>query len=396
MADIMKEHGPKVPISFGTGADFITNWAHDFAEQHKHENGGKLVCQIQTRPQSMHMSFSAHNPFEASKVFRTTRRHAKGDLKKLYAELANPTTRAKIMIDMAEFKEGSGKDTQGNGMLKNSTGAMIPKYFTTCQGFFPWHKTYEPGPEASVRSVAKKQGKEPLDLAYDLLLDQDGPHAGVLWRALFGYEGNNNKIMKVLEMDHVIPGFDDAGAHCSILTDATAPTHLVSYYTKDRDGYKLPVQRAVQLLTSKAADLFGLDDRGVLKPGKRADINVCDLEKLDIKEPMWANDLPTGAGRWVQYSEGYRMTLLRGQVTFENDQHTGLLPGGLVRNPKRIGLENVSSVAAVRDDGKTPSAIDLTDHAVGISSGDSVGMSAIARTLRESAKTVQSSTRSKL
>jgi N-acyl-D-aspartate/D-glutamate deacylase len=328
-------------------------------------------------------------------TFRRLWRETKRDLTALKAALSDPSNKALILKDMSEFDEKNGKDLQGGALLRNKAGAMIPKWMLTCQGIYPWHDTYEPPPESSVSAQAKRMGRGPLDIAYDLLLDTEGPHAGALWRVLFGYEGNNEKIRKALEMYHVIPGFDDAGAHCSVLTDATAGTHLISYWARDRNGQKIPVQLAVQKQTGEAAALFGLDDRGVLKPGKRADINVLDFDKLRVKKPYFAKDFPTGAGRWLQYSEGYRMTLTRGVVTFENDQHTGALPGRLVRNPKAVGVENATSVPALRDMGDV-STVDLTDHAVGVSSADTAGLSAIARTLRKSEETVKEAARSRL
>jgi N-acyl-D-aspartate/D-glutamate deacylase len=110
------------------------------------------------------------------------------------------------------------------------------------------------------------------------------------------------------------------------------------------------LEKLVKLQTADAAAIFGLHDRGVLKPGMRADINVMDLDRLQIKAPYWANDLPTNAGRWLQYTEGYHTTVLRGVVTFRNDQHTGKLPGRLVRNPMALGLAGVAGVKAASVD----------------------------------------------
>jgi N-acyl-D-aspartate/D-glutamate deacylase len=110
----------------------------------------------------------------------------------------------------------------------------------------------------------------------------------------------------------------------------------------------LPLELLVRSQTADAARLFGLDDRGVLAVGKRADINVIDMEKLCVLQPFWANDLPTNAGRWLQYTQGYRCTVLRGEVTFENDRHTGALPGRLVRNPAAIGAEAAASRCQLR------------------------------------------------
>ena len=181
----------------------------------------------------------------------------------------------------------------------------------------------------------------PSQVCYDFLLDVQGRHRGVLWRPLFVYQGNNDDIVSALQLDNVMPGFDDAGAHCSILTDATAATSTVCYFGRDRvagDGEKIPMEKIVKMQTSDPASVFGLLDRGVVRTGKRADLNVIDLDKLKLFPPTWANDLPTKAGRWIQETAGYVATICGGIVTFRHDAHTGALPGRLVRNPASVGL----------------------------------------------------------
>ena len=119
----------------------------------------------------------------------------------------------------------------------------------------------------------------------------------------------------------------------------------------------------------------------MLQPGKRADINILDLEKLKALPPYWENDLPTGAGRWLQSTEGYHTTILRGVVTFENNAHTGELPGRLVRNPCCVGLENCIRSETVKAESlvKEKGARDMKDYAVNIS--QTGGASAMARVL---------------
>merc|ERR1719223_1340168 len=95
---------------------------------------------------------------------------------------------------------------------------------------YPFTLSYEPSDDTMISKIAAKSGRSVLDICYDLLLDTKGEHAGVLWRPLFGYTGNNDNIVEALELDDVIPGFDDAGAHCGILTDATSATTTLAYY----------------------------------------------------------------------------------------------------------------------------------------------------------------------
>jgi N-acyl-D-aspartate/D-glutamate deacylase len=96
-------------------------------------------------------------------------------------------------------------------------------------------------------------------------------------------------------------------------------------------GPKLPIELAVRKMTSDTASLYGLNDRGVLEPGKKGDLNVIDLDRLENGLPEVAFDLPAGAPRFIQRARGYEATVVSGEITFRNGEHTGALPGRLVR-----------------------------------------------------------------
>ena len=137
----------------------------------------------------------------------------------------------------------------------------------------------------------------------------------------------------MLQSPLVIPGVSDAGAHLNMFQDGTSPTNMLSFWARDRvRGPQLPIEYAVRKQARDTAYMFGLFDRGTLEVGKRADINVINMETLNILPPVHKHDLPTGAPRWDQAVTGYDYTLLAGEVTFQNGQHTGALPGALVRN----------------------------------------------------------------
>ena len=115
------------------------------------------------------------------------------------------------------------------------------------------------------------------------------------------------------------------------------PTFMLSFWARDRSrGERLPLPYIVHRQTRQTAEFYGLRDRGVLAPGFRADINVIDVEQLNVDSPRMAWDLPTGAPRFVQHGLGYRYTIAGGQVTVEDDEFTGVLPGRLIRGPKAI------------------------------------------------------------
>jgi N-acyl-D-aspartate/D-glutamate deacylase len=130
-----------------------------------------------------------------------------------------------------------------------------------------------------------------------------------------------------------VTGLSDAGAHVTLICDATMPTTQLTYWTRDRRrGERLPLEFLVAKQTAGNARLYGLHDRGVLEPGKRADINVIDLERLSVAPPRAHHDLPAGGTRLIQPVQGYVATMVKGEATRRNDADTGARPGTLVRS----------------------------------------------------------------
>ena len=128
-------------------------------------------------------------------------------------------------------------------------------------------------------------------------------------------------------------GLADGGAHMKMICDASMPTFMLSFWARDRKrGPTLPLEHVVKKLSLKNAELYGMHDRGQIAPGKRADINVIDFEKLSLHMPRIAHDLPKGSPRMLQGSTGYLATLVAGVVTRRNDAETGARPGRLVRS----------------------------------------------------------------
>jgi N-acyl-D-aspartate/D-glutamate deacylase len=125
-------------------------------------------------------------------------------------------------------------------------------------------------------------------------------------------------------------GLADAGAHVGQIMDASQPTFYLTYWIREKGRWAL--EEAIRRLTSDTADLFGIVDRGVLRPGAFADVNVIDLDDLTLHQPEFVHDFPGGAGRYVQGSSGYRYSLVNGQVFMDHGEHTGVLAGRLLRS----------------------------------------------------------------
>lgn len=197
---------------------------------------------------------------------------------------------------------------------------------------------YEPDREASVSGMAAAAGITPLEMMYDLLIREDGKE--LFYQPLGGYNTYNfDFFRKNMQHPNVLFGLSDGGAHCGVIADAGMPTFILTYWARDRvKGERFPLEFLVRKLTSDTAKAYGLNDRGELKPGMLADINVIDFERLRLFRPEAVHDLPAGGKRLVQRVEGYRYTVKSGEVTFDDGQFTGALPGTLVRGGREARI----------------------------------------------------------
>ena len=191
---------------------------------------------------------------------------------------------------------------------------------------------YEPDPDSSFKAIAKKQNISPQEVAYDCLLEKEGK--ALIYHPLFNYlPGNLDFVEKMLNHPYSISGLGDAGAHCGAISDASFPTTLIQHWGRDRTrGKKIPLEKLISMQTLETSRLLGISDRGVLKEGYKADINVIDFDNLTLHEPEVLHDLPAGGRRLVQKASGYEYTIVSGQIAFENGEATGALNGRLIRN----------------------------------------------------------------
>ena len=191
---------------------------------------------------------------------------------------------------------------------------------------------YEPEPDASFEAIAKKQNISPQEVAYDCLLEKEGK--ALIYHPLFNYlPGNLDYVERMLNHPYSISGLGDAGAHCGAISDASFPTTLIQHWGRDRKrGKKIPLEKLISMQTLETSRLLGITDRGVLREGYKADINVIDFENLTLHEPEVLYDLPAGGRRLVQKASGYEYTIVSGQIAFKNGEATGALNGKLIRN----------------------------------------------------------------
>ena len=190
---------------------------------------------------------------------------------------------------------------------------------------------YEPAPDQTVAARAAATGRRPEEVAMDALMADDG--TGMLYFPLFNYsDGDHDALHTLHSSEHTRMGLSDAGAHCGAICDGGMPTFMLTHWTRDRArGERLPLEWVIHRQTAQTAAAFGLADRGLLRPGYRADINVIDYENLGLGRPGLTWDLPAGGRRLIQRAHGYRMTVCAGSVISEDDTATGELPGRLLR-----------------------------------------------------------------
>jgi N-acyl-D-aspartate/D-glutamate deacylase len=194
---------------------------------------------------------------------------------------------------------------------------------------------YEPAPDESIAARATRKGIDPLELLYDQLLERDGRE--LLFAPYANYvDCNYEPSFAMLRHPHTVVGLGDGGAHCGTICDGSYPTYLLTHWCRDRSrGARLPVEFAVHRHTRAAAQLVGLQDRGLIRPGMKADINVIDYENLSLERPSVVRDLPASGRRLMQTARGYLATVVSGEIVVDHDRATGALPGRLLRGARR-------------------------------------------------------------
>jgi len=195
-------------------------------------------------------------------------------------------------------------------------------------------ENYEPAASESAQALAEQSGKSPQEVVYDAMMARNGE--GLLYFPLFGYSSNDfTAIEASLRHPQVGISLADGGAHCGSICDAGTPTFMLTHWARDRTrGDKLPIEDIIRIQTKDTAEQYGLNDRGVLEVGKKADINVIDFEKLNSLPPEVRFDLPAGGRRLYQGAVGYDATIVSGQIVFRDGIETGVMPGRLIRGPQ--------------------------------------------------------------
>jgi N-acyl-D-aspartate/D-glutamate deacylase len=315
MRRMMEASGRPLSLSLMQYAHAPNRWRQvlDLIEQANDEHL-LIRAQVCGRPvgQMAGLSFS-RNPFFYCPSYREVGGLPLAD--KLSA-LRDPRRRARIL---AEFPGDSG--SPGRNHLINFANMYE----------FGERPDYEPPPSESIEARAAAEGAPAAEFVYDLLVRGNGET--VLYLPVVNYVDNSvAAVRSMLGHAHTVPGLGDGGAHCGFICDASLPTYMLQRWARTGE---FPVERVVKALTADTARAVGLEDRGILAPGLRADLNVIDLAKLSLPRPYMVADLPLGGARIAQDPAGFDVTVVAGVVTYRNGRATGALPGRLVRGVTR-------------------------------------------------------------
>jgi N-acyl-D-aspartate/D-glutamate deacylase len=239
-------------------------------------------------------------------------------------ELKRPETRARILAESAD-----PNPTIVLGRLAREFDHMF------LLGDPP---DYEQPFEQSIAARARRLGVTPEELAYDLMLERDGRNN--LYVTLCNYEyGSLDSSLEMMRHAGAVLGLGDGGAHCGTICDGSYPTFMLTHWVRDRTrGERLPLPVVVKWLSHDTARAVGLQDRGIIAPGFKADLNLFNLDRLHLHAPEVAHDLPSGGRRLVQRADGYAATIVSGTVVYRDGMPTGALPGRLVRGPQNVVL----------------------------------------------------------
>jgi N-acyl-D-amino-acid deacylase len=318
LAEVSKRTG--APVTFlmiqSMGAPDL--WMEQLSAVAKaNAEGAKLVPQVAGRPGGMLIGVATYHGLMRRPTFR--RLESELSYEALLHELQKPEVKAAILAE-ENLPEDPNRQYES---IADNMAYMFEKLFVL--GDPP---DYEPTRDRSIAGIAEASGKDPWEVLYDSIAG-----GALLLGAFTNYaNGSQDHLAVMLENPDTVLGLSDGGAHVRFICDASLPTYMLTHWTRDRTrGDRLSLESIVRKQTALTAEVVGLTDRGTLEVGKKADINVIDLDRLTLRPPHPADDLPAGGRRILQDASGYVATIVSGVVTRRDDLDTGARPGRLVR-----------------------------------------------------------------
>ena len=318
MRDLSKETGLPVSFILAQASHNPTEWREILRWMEAAvAEGANLRAQVAVRPAGMLLSFD--NPMHPFKGHPSYLEVAELPFAERIRMLSEPALRAKLSAEQSGL-----------------TGKFDSQFVTHFDNMYPLGDPpdYEPTADKSVAAIAARENRSPQAVLLDAMLASGG--SDFIYYPIINYADTSFEPMReMLLHPQALLSLSDGGAHCGVICDASSPTYMLTHWVRDRRrGPRLELEAAVRLQTRATAEAYGLYDRGLLAAGMRADVNVIDFEHLHLHAPQAVRDLPAAGRRLVQRVDGYRFTVVGGEITYDNGVPSGALPGRLIRGPQ--------------------------------------------------------------
>jgi N-acyl-D-aspartate/D-glutamate deacylase len=270
--------------------------------------GGRMFAQVHSRSLSAVLSFRTQTPFDKMPVWKEIRALPLAEQK---LKFRDPALRPKLVEAAKARFEGAPRGTEARPAV------------------FDWLFVMERvhGPHRSVAEIARERGCDPVEAMIDLGVESD---FNVFFLQPIANE-DQDIALELMRLPRAVVTFSDSGAHVSQLMDSSLQTHLLAHWVRERQAFTL--EQAVRMLTLVPATQWGFAERGLIREGMAADLVVFDPDTIAAELPQVVHDLPAGAKRLTQRCRGIAATVVNGEVLLRDGQHTGALPGRLLRGP---------------------------------------------------------------
>ena len=323
LEDMVKVSGRPLSISVLQRVGATDQWRRVLARiERANAAGTPIRAQVATRGIGVILGLEAtFHPFIGFPSYKAL---AHLPLAERVRELARPEVKARILAEKSDKVAGDGS------AVPPLVDKLLEAFDLVAMSLFRLadRPDYEPKREASLFGEAMRAKRRALDVTYDALLEDDGHQ--LLYFPIYNYaSGSLSEVGEMLRHPHAILGLGDGGAHVGTICDVSFSTFLLSHWVRDRGA--MTIEAAIHKLTGEPAAWLGFGDRGVLRPGRRADVNVIDLPALALHRPELLRDLPAGGKRFLQRATGYRATLVRGELIAEDGRLTAARPGRIAR-----------------------------------------------------------------
>jgi N-acyl-D-aspartate/D-glutamate deacylase len=318
MRRLAEQTGCPVMFLLGQHNADAQQWKRQFAVCEEAAKAGvPLIPQVAGRPIKILMCIEGEHPFRFLPGYQAIKDLP---LAERVARMRDPEMRARLLAEKDPDAVGISRLYQSSRFWQGTYVAGEPV-------------SHMPDRSQNIVAIAQREGRSPAAVAYDRLLEKDG-HAFLVYTILNYAEGTPDVVFESLRHPLAVVGLSDAGAHTRFVCDGGVHSYILGQWHREwgpGHKYHLPIEYLVKKLSGDNARLFGFQDRGVVAPGKRADINLIDLPRLKPHTPEMLYDLPAGMPRLVERVDGYVATYVKGKKIQQNGQATGARPGTVLR-----------------------------------------------------------------